>query len=260
MSVSFFRTRRVSTKAATQQWCKRFRSRRRKRTRLQRSSARTSSRLCTKRLSTPMAFLVMARSILVSLFGFHLFSSHIWPSGVFTIVTFPFLFGVMYGDVFHGSFLFLFSLMLILLEDKLSKKPLGEVRNFPGKLSRFSYDQLVSFCRRDSMGATCWCLWVSLQSTAVSYTMTSRASSRPSTTRLQTTLMESIPLASIGCVITILPIGLLNRLQMWYGAEDELAFLNSLKMKLSIIIGVTQVDKTLPSLKSYDSHIYFVVR
>ena len=30
-----------------------------------------------------------------------------------TIVTFPFLFGVMYGDMFHASFLFLFALSLV---------------------------------------------------------------------------------------------------------------------------------------------------
>jgi len=38
---------------------------------------------------------------------------------VFAQVTFPFLFGVMFGDMGHGTLLFLFSLGLILFADKL---------------------------------------------------------------------------------------------------------------------------------------------
>ena len=33
--------------------------------------------------------------------------------GLFTIITFPFLYGVMYGDIAHGSILFLFGLFLL---------------------------------------------------------------------------------------------------------------------------------------------------
>jgi len=36
--------------------------------------------------------------------------------GLFTVVTFPFLFGVMYGDVFHGGCLFLAGLLLVLMQ------------------------------------------------------------------------------------------------------------------------------------------------
>jgi V-type H+-transporting ATPase subunit a len=47
--------------------------------------------------------------------------------GVFAIITFPFLFGVMFGDVGHGLLLALFALVLILKEDKLKNVKLNEV-------------------------------------------------------------------------------------------------------------------------------------
>lgn len=51
--------------------------------------------------------------------------------GLFTLVTFPFLFGVMYGDIFHGMFLFLAALAMIKWEAPLLAKQkagtLGEI-------------------------------------------------------------------------------------------------------------------------------------
>ena len=37
---------------------------------------------------------------------------------IFAIVTFPFLFGIMFGDVYHGSMLFIFSTILCFSERK----------------------------------------------------------------------------------------------------------------------------------------------
>lgn len=36
---------------------------------------------------------------------------------LFNVVTFPFLFGVMYGDMAHGGLLFLFGLILVLFDN-----------------------------------------------------------------------------------------------------------------------------------------------
>ncbi|KAL0094244.1 V-type ATPase, V0 complex, 116kDa subunit family [Phycomyces blakesleeanus] len=46
--------------------------------------------------------------------------------GLFTIVTFPFLFAVMFGDIGHGFLLFLFALYLVLNEKRLSSNK-GEI-------------------------------------------------------------------------------------------------------------------------------------
>nr|XP_026689897.1 V-type proton ATPase 116 kDa subunit a-like isoform X1 [Ciona intestinalis] len=46
----------------------------------------------------------------------------------FTIITFPFLFAVMFGDIGHGLLMFLFALYLVLSEKKyLAKKPENEI-------------------------------------------------------------------------------------------------------------------------------------
>jgi V-type H+-transporting ATPase subunit a len=41
---------------------------------------------------------------------------------VFTIMTFPFLFAVMFGDFGHGILLLLFALLLVLSEKSLGKQ------------------------------------------------------------------------------------------------------------------------------------------
>jgi V-type H+-transporting ATPase subunit a len=47
--------------------------------------------------------------------------------GLFAVITFPFLFAVMFGDIGHGAIIFTAALYMILAERRLAKSDLGEV-------------------------------------------------------------------------------------------------------------------------------------
>jgi V-type H+-transporting ATPase subunit a len=47
--------------------------------------------------------------------------------GFFAVAMFPFLFGVMFGDIVHGAMLLLFSTYLIIMEDRLGNQDNGEI-------------------------------------------------------------------------------------------------------------------------------------
>lgn len=133
---------------------------------------------------------------------------------LFNIISFPFLFGVMFGDIGHGFLLFLFAAYLCWFKDNISGdnplKPILKARylllmmGFFATFNGWMYNDFLSI----PLGIFGTC-----------YKNADHVAVRKSD----------------DCVY---PFGLDPK---WYSASNELAFFNSLKMKISVILGVLQM-------------------
>lgn len=151
--------------------------------------------------------------------------------GLFTIISFPFLFGVMYGDVGHGFCLLLVALYLVLRQNRfhrlLDMGQLDEISSmiFQGRfllLLMASFAIYAGFIYND-------CLSLSLPLFDSSYSLTTTSSRAPATTSASSTYRYSG---------TPYPFGIDS---VWGHASNDLSFHNSFKMKLSVTIGVVQM-------------------
>jgi len=142
---------------------------------------------------------------------------------LFTIVSFPFLFGIMFGDIGHGMLLFGFGLGLMRYGESL-KYTLPDVYNcrylltmmgFFAVYAGFLYNDLFSV-GLDLFGSR----WVEGESSGEFVTMKPAYDARNE--------------GGLGPY----PFGIDPA---WHGANNELMFMNSVKMKLSVIIGVAQM-------------------
>ncbi|XP_058756768.1 V-type proton ATPase subunit a3-like [Vicia villosa] len=157
---------------------------------------------------------------------------------VFTVVTFPFLFAVMFGDWGHGICLLLAALYFIIREKKLSSQKLDDITDmtFGGRyvifmMSLFSiytgliYNEFFS---------------VPFELFGPSAYVCRDLSCRDSTTIGLIKARRTYPFG-------VDPV--------WHGTRSELPFLNSLKMKMSILLGVAQMN--LGILMSYANARFF---
>ncbi|KAJ7522696.1 hypothetical protein O6H91_18G023200 [Diphasiastrum complanatum] len=141
---------------------------------------------------------------------------------VFTIITFPFLFAVMFGDWAHGIALLMASLYLILREKRLGSKKLGDIMEmaFGGRyiillMSIFSI--YTGFVYNEFFSVP-----FSLFGSSA-YKCRELSCSDATTTGLLKSPSYTYPFG-------VDPV--------WHGSRSELPFLNSLKMKMSIVLGV----------------------
>jgi V-type H+-transporting ATPase subunit a len=208
-----------------------------------------------------------------------------------TIVTFPFLFAVMFGDVGHALLMLLFSAFLVLKEKKLASSPLGDIGEmaFGGRyvLLLMSLFSLVtgkkSFCSLKFLFFLFWGGISRSKEKTFFLTPPEKKNSQPKKTGLYYNEFFSIPMSLFGSGKWACPTdpaltspshmrfdrslcpsafseglarmtkGAAGRRQRsltyaagidpaWHGARTELQFLNSVKMKMSIVLGVAQMN------------------
>eukprot|EP01123_Difflugia_compressa_P003558 TRINITY_DN1468_c0_g1_i3.p1 TRINITY_DN1468_c0_g1~~TRINITY_DN1468_c0_g1_i3.p1 ORF type:complete len:560 (+),score=76.67 TRINITY_DN1468_c0_g1_i3:40-1680(+) len=143
---------------------------------------------------------------------------------VFTIVTFPYEFGIMFGDMGHGFLLFLFALLLIRKEKDWEGKKIHEmIEMFYGGrylillMAIFAFYQGILYNEFFSLPmnfGSAWALQVGKNFDNSTFT---RLDFTPSKTY----------------AFGVDPV--------WKGATNELLYYNSMKMKMSILVGVIQM-------------------
>ena len=141
--------------------------------------------------------------------------------GYFTIITFPFLFGVMFGDIGHSLFLFCFSIYLLINNKTLSKstnsmiQTLAQARYFLLLMSIFSF--------------YCGLLYNDFLSVPLYFNTCYHKS------EIKEDKEEKLLTKDKECKYKF------GLDPVWMISNNELAFINSLKMKFSVIIGVFQM-------------------
>ncbi|KAF5751076.1 V-type proton ATPase subunit a3-like [Tripterygium wilfordii] len=158
--------------------------------------------------------------------------------GVFTIVTFPFLFAVMFGDWGHGICLLLGTLFLLFREKKLSSQKLGDIMEmtFGGRYTIFMMSIFSIYTGL---------IYNEFFSVPFELFGPSAYACRDLSCRDATTV-------GLIKVRDTYPFGLDPA---WHGSRSELPFLNSLKMKMSILLGVAQMN--LGIILSFFNAIFF---
>ncbi|KAM5565028.1 V-type proton ATPase subunit a3-like [Rosa sericea] len=158
--------------------------------------------------------------------------------GVYTIVTFPFLFAVMFGDWGHGICLLLATLYFIIRERKFSSQKLGDIieMTFGGRYVIF---MMALFSIYTGL------IYNEFFSVPFEIFGPSAYGCRDPSCRDATT-------AGLTKVRDTYPFGVDPK---WHGSRSELPFLNSLKMKMSILLGVAQMN--LGIVLSYFNAKYF---
>ncbi|KAG8632384.1 V-type proton ATPase subunit a2 [Manihot esculenta] len=157
---------------------------------------------------------------------------------VYTIITFPFLFAVMFGDWGHGICLLLATLYFIIRERKLSSQKLGDIMEmtFGG---RYVIMMMAIFSIYTGL------IYNEFFSVPFELFGPSAYACRDPSCRDATT-------AGLTKVHATYPFGIDPK---WHGTRSELPFLNSLKMKMSILFGVAQMN--LGIMMSYFNAKFF---
>ena len=153
--------------------------------------------------------------------------------GLFTIITFPFLFAVMFGDLGHGMLMLLASGALVVWEKRLLRMRLDEIS------SMFFYGRYI----------------ILLMS---AFSMFTGLLYNDIFSRSMHLFRSGWTWPRADGAITAEPNGHVYAIGLdpaWHGASNSLMFSNSLKMKLSIVLGV--VHMTFAMCLNVPNHLHF---
>ncbi|XP_053512585.1 V-type proton ATPase 116 kDa subunit a 4 isoform X5 [Artibeus jamaicensis] len=171
----------------------------------------------------------------------------------YTIITFPFLFAVMFGDCGHGTVMLLAALWMVLNERRLlAQKTDNEIWNtfFHGRyliLLMGAFSIYTGFIYND-------CFSKAFNIFGSSWSV--RPMFRNGTWNMET--LEANPLLQLNPAVPGVysgnpyPFGIDP---IWNLASNKLTFLNSYKMKMSVVLGIVQM--TFGVVLSLFNHIYF---
>lgn len=164
--------------------------------------------------------------------------------GVFTVITFPYLFGVMYGDIGHGILLTIFGAFLILMEKSWEKQKLNEIvaMIYGGRYLLFLmgiFATYVGILYNDMFGFSTELFasgykWPELNDRSTGIMTPTYPNGQPSVKP-----------------DTIVAFGIDSA---WSETENKLEFYNSIKMKCAVIIGIIQM--LLGVILSLFNHVY----
>ncbi|XP_049497994.1 V-type proton ATPase 116 kDa subunit a 3 isoform X1 [Panthera uncia] len=170
----------------------------------------------------------------------------------YTIITFPFLFAVMFGDVGHGLLMFLFALAMVLTENRPAvKSAQNEIWQtfFSGRyllLLMGLFSVYTGFIYNE-----CFSRATAIFSSGWSVAAMATQSDWSDAFLAQHPLLALDPNVS-GVFLGPYPFGIDP---IWSLAVNHLSFLNSFKMKMSVILGVTHM--TFGVVLGVFNHVHF---
>jgi V-type H+-transporting ATPase subunit a len=172
---------------------------------------------------------------------------------VFSIITFPFLFAVMFGDIGHGILLFLVAGSMVLFERRLARRSLGDLNiMFGGRyviLLMAIFSIYTGFLYNEFFSMVTTIFGRSKFACATDAALTD-----PDTMQMDPSSCPSAFSTGLEMVVPGKPF-VFGVDPAWHGTRTELPFLNSLKMKMSIVFGVAQMN--LGIVLSYLNQRYF---
>ena len=167
--------------------------------------------------------------------------------GFFTIITFPFLFGIMFGDIGHSLILLVISLYLFYLANKGKKNNIINSDEMPNDNFELNVEQNILDSRDDSILKSCvqfryffllcsifgmFCGLMYNEFFSVPLDLFGSCYNSSKDGKL---IQDKVVINEYGSKKCVYPVGLDP---VWIGNQNELTYTNSLKMKLSIIVGV----------------------